>query len=123
MVFVREFGQIYSPCRAMRTPYPCKPSFILGRPGSNQCCLLTMDQCAWRGSVFERGPFRSCPRCRKEATFGLLSVDGSMLTRRCKACMYMNAEPLPPLNSTWTLTAGGFTARALIFLAFWLTSV
>src|SRR4051794_18084031 len=83
----------------MKRPTPAhKPSFILGRPGSNQCCLLTMDQCAWRGSVFERGPFRSCPRCRKEATFGLLSVDGSMLTRRCKACMYMNAEPLPPLN-------------------------
>ena len=47
--------------------------------------------------MFETGPFRSCPRCRKDS-FGILSVGGRTLTRRCAACRYSHSEELPAVD-------------------------
>lgn len=48
--------------------------------------------------MFEHGPFRHCPKCGQPDTFGILSVGGNLVTRRCKACRYSHSEGLPTLD-------------------------
>jgi hypothetical protein len=49
--------------------------------------------------MFEMGPFQTCPRCKSvEKSFGILSVGGDNLVRRCRACQYSHSEPLPPVD-------------------------
>lgn len=45
--------------------------------------------------MFESGPFRTCPNCQTADSFGILSVGGSSLNRRCKNCRFRLSEPLP----------------------------
>ena len=49
-------------------------------------------------AMFERGPFKDCPSCGRTDCLGILSVGGTMLTRRCKACRHSVHEPLPQLD-------------------------
>lgn len=45
--------------------------------------------------MFESGPFRKCPNCQTTDSFGILSVGGLSLNRRCKNCRFRLSEPLP----------------------------
>ena len=48
--------------------------------------------------VFILPPFRSCPNCGHEDTYGVLMIGGSQYTRRCRECWHSDHYPLPPLN-------------------------
>jgi hypothetical protein len=48
--------------------------------------------------VFEHGPFRTCPSCQAVESFGILSVGGSSLNRRCKRCRFRCSEELPGVD-------------------------
>jgi hypothetical protein len=47
--------------------------------------------------MFELPPFQKCPRC-KNVSFGILSVGGNSVTKRCKDCRYSHDEVLPDLD-------------------------
>lgn len=48
--------------------------------------------------MFERAPFRQCPKCKEANTLGILSAGGSQIVRRCKLCRYRAVEYLPELD-------------------------
>jgi hypothetical protein len=48
--------------------------------------------------VFERGPFQTCPGCGKRDSFGILSVGGDTVRRRCKTCRFSLDEVLPSVD-------------------------
>lgn len=48
--------------------------------------------------MFERAPFRDCPACAAIGELGVLSVGGSILTRRCRRCRHTVREVLPPVD-------------------------
>jgi hypothetical protein len=48
--------------------------------------------------VFERGPFQTCPSCDAAGSFGILSVGGDTVRRRCKTCRFSLDEVLPAVD-------------------------
>lgn len=48
--------------------------------------------------VFISPPFRGCPNCRSEESYGLLMIGGVQYTRRCRECWHSDHYPLPPVN-------------------------
>lgn len=48
--------------------------------------------------VFILPPFRGCPSCGREATYGVLMIGGIQYTRRCRECWHTDQYPLPPLE-------------------------
>ena len=48
--------------------------------------------------TWEHGPFEMCPSCQEAGTFGILSVGGHGVTKRCTRCRYSHTEGLPTLN-------------------------
>ena len=48
--------------------------------------------------VFISPPYRQCPRCRAEGSFGVLSIQPWNYTRRCKGCWHSESFPLPELR-------------------------
>lgn len=48
--------------------------------------------------MFETGPFFTCPFCGTDKSFGVLSIGGNRVHRRCKVCGNAQHEPLPELN-------------------------
>jgi hypothetical protein len=47
---------------------------------------------------WERGPFEDCWKCKEKGTFGILSIGGDSVTKRCMKCRYSHAELLPKLD-------------------------
>jgi hypothetical protein len=48
--------------------------------------------------VFILPPFRGCPNCGREDSYGVLMIGGVRYTRRCRECWHSDHYPLPPLN-------------------------
>lgn len=48
--------------------------------------------------TWERGPFEMCANCKEKDTFGILSVGGDGVTKRCTKCRYLRTEILPTLD-------------------------
>jgi len=48
--------------------------------------------------TWEHGPFEDCWRCKGKGTFGILSVGGDAVTKRCTRCRYSHAQALPALD-------------------------
>jgi hypothetical protein len=48
--------------------------------------------------VFILPPFRDCPICSREGTYGVLMIGGTQYTRRCRECWHTDHYPLPPLE-------------------------
>jgi hypothetical protein len=48
--------------------------------------------------MWERGPFEQCPLCTAKQSYGILSVGGRTLTKRCKACGFSDQQRLPSLD-------------------------
>jgi len=48
--------------------------------------------------TWERGPFVTCPKCQTSESFGILSVGGNALRKRCVKCRYAYSETLPKLD-------------------------
>lgn len=48
--------------------------------------------------MFERAPFQDCPFCRRTGSFGILSVGGETLQRRCRECRQSLHEVLPAVD-------------------------
>jgi hypothetical protein len=48
--------------------------------------------------TWEHGPFEDCWRCREKGTFGVLSIGGDSVTKRCTNCRYSHSEELPKLD-------------------------
>src|SRR5690348_16734239 len=48
--------------------------------------------------VFILPPFRDCPSCGREGTYGVLMISGVRYTRRCRECWHADHYPLPPLE-------------------------
>lgn len=48
--------------------------------------------------VFILPPFRACPNCGREETYGVLMIGGIQYTRRCRECWHSDHYPLPPLQ-------------------------
>lgn len=49
-------------------------------------------------AVLERAPFKSCPKCSAENSFGMVWVGGNSLTRRCVRCAHKAQYELPKLH-------------------------
>jgi hypothetical protein len=47
--------------------------------------------------VFILPPFRACPNCHRQDTYGVLVIGGLQYTRRCRECWHDDQYPLPPL--------------------------
>src|SRR5690242_5049792 len=47
---------------------------------------------------WEHAPFEDCWRCKGKGTFGVLSIGGDAVRKRCTRCRYSHAEALPALN-------------------------
>src|ERR1700704_113806 len=60
-------------------------------------CAISGCLAIWRKPMLELPPFRKCPKCKKES-FGTLSVDGTVATKRCKDCRYSHGEVLPDVD-------------------------
>jgi hypothetical protein len=48
--------------------------------------------------IFILPPFRECPNCGREDTYGVLMIGGLQYTRRCRECWHSDHYPLPPLS-------------------------
>lgn len=48
--------------------------------------------------VFILPPFRGCPSCGRENTYGVLMIGATQYTRRCRECWHTDHYPLPPLG-------------------------
>jgi len=48
--------------------------------------------------TWEHGPFEDCWKCKREGTFGILSIGGNRVTKRCTKCRYTHSEELPQLD-------------------------
>lgn len=48
--------------------------------------------------TWEHGPFEECWRCKGKETFGVLSIGGDRVTKRCTNCRYSHSEQLPKLD-------------------------
>jgi hypothetical protein len=48
--------------------------------------------------VFILPPFRDCPNCGREGTYGVLMIGGIRYTRRCRECWHTDHYVLPPVN-------------------------
>ena len=48
--------------------------------------------------VFILPPFRDCPSCGREGSYGVLMISGVRYTRRCRECWHADHYPLPPLK-------------------------
>jgi hypothetical protein len=48
--------------------------------------------------VFILPPFRDCPSCGREGSYGVLMISGVRYTRRCRECWHADHYPLPPLE-------------------------
>jgi len=48
--------------------------------------------------TWEYGPFEDCWQCKQEGTFGILSIGGNRVTKRCTRCRYTHSEALPQLD-------------------------
>lgn len=48
--------------------------------------------------MFIGKPFIVCPKCKKQDSYGLLMVNPSSYTKRCKECWYSKNYLLPQLN-------------------------
>jgi hypothetical protein len=48
--------------------------------------------------VFILPPFRGCPSCGRQDTYGVLMIGGIQYTRRCRECWHSDHYPLPPLQ-------------------------
>jgi hypothetical protein len=48
--------------------------------------------------VFILPPFRACPNCGRDATYGVLMIGGLQYTRRCRECWHSDQYPLPPVH-------------------------
>ena len=57
-----------------------------------------MSSAGEKSFTWEHAPFEDCWRCKGEGTFGVLSVGGDAVTKRCSRCRYSHAEALPGLN-------------------------
>lgn len=51
-----------------------------------------------RAFSWEHGPFEPCPKCRTPDTFGILSIGGNSLRRRCAKCRFAHDQMLPKLD-------------------------
>lgn len=47
--------------------------------------------------TWEHAPFTDCWKCKGKATFGVLSIGGDSVTKRCTICRYAHCEQLPEL--------------------------
>ncbi|MBT2134642.1 hypothetical protein KK137_09880 [Croceibacterium sp. LX-88] len=48
--------------------------------------------------TWERGPFDTCWKCGEKEAFGILSVGGDRVVKRCTKCRHSHAETLPDLD-------------------------
>ncbi len=48
--------------------------------------------------TWEHGPFEDCWQCNGKGTFGVLSIGGQSVTKRCTNCRYSQTEMLPKLD-------------------------
>lgn len=48
--------------------------------------------------VFILPPFRNCPNCGRDDTYGVLMIGGVQYTRRCRECWHSDHYPLPQLD-------------------------
>lgn len=48
--------------------------------------------------VFILPPFRVCPDCHRQETYGVLMIGGQQYTRRCHECWHSETYPLPAVN-------------------------
>jgi hypothetical protein len=48
--------------------------------------------------TWEHGPFEDCWQCKEKGTFGVLSIGGDSVTKRCTICRYSHSEQLPKLD-------------------------
>lgn len=48
--------------------------------------------------MFISKPFTNCPKCKKKNSYGVLTISGGYLTKRCKECLYSGSQKLPPLS-------------------------
>lgn len=51
-----------------------------------------------RKITWEREPFEDCWQCKEVNAFGILSVGGDRVTKRCIKCRYSHSEMLPALD-------------------------
>lgn len=48
--------------------------------------------------TWEHAPFQDCWKCKGKGTFGVLSIGGDSVTKRCTICRYSHCEQLPELE-------------------------
>lgn len=51
-----------------------------------------------RPFTWEHAPFEDCWKCKGKETFGVLSIGGDSVTKRCTICRYSHFEQLPKLD-------------------------